>query len=55
MHRNWYGTSKEHLQQLLKLNKIPILDVDIEGMLEIRQKIPCEVLCLMPAGWGLLR
>lgn len=31
------------------------MDVDIEGMLEIRNKVPCEVLCLMPAGWSLLK
>lgn len=33
VHKNWYGTSQAHLEYLQSLNKIPILDVDIEGML----------------------
>lgn len=54
VHKNWYGTSRAHLDYIKNLDKIPILDVDIEGMLEIKEKINCEVLCLMPASWSLL-
>jgi guanylate kinase len=55
VYQNWYGTSTSHLNHLQALGKIPILDVDIEGMLEIRRKIDCEVLCLMPPSWELLQ
>lgn len=41
VHKNWYGTSQAHLEYLQSLHKIPILDVDIEGMLEIKEKINC--------------
>lgn len=53
--KNSYGTSKTHLEQILKNGKIPVLDIDIEGMMEIKQKINCEIICVMPAGWDLLK
>lgn len=53
--KNHYGTSRTHVEDILGRGKIPILDVDFEGMLEIRNKIPCEVLCVMPASWELLK
>ena len=39
--KNSYGTSQKHLQSLLSSGRIPILDIDIEGMMEIRKKIEC--------------
>jgi guanylate kinase len=36
---NKYGTSKTSLLDILNNNQIPILDVDVEGMIDIRNSI----------------
>lgn len=43
------------MEYLQSLHKIPVLDVDIEGMLEIKNKINCEVLCILPPTWSVLK
>ena len=32
VHTNMYGTSKETIEDIVKSNQIPILDVDVEGV-----------------------
>lgn len=60
---NYYGTSKQCYFDIIEKGKIPLLDVDIEGMKDIRAKIReenmnnaalPEVLCLMPPSWAVL-
>lgn len=36
VHNNLYGTSKETVETILRANKIPILDVDVEGVKQIK-------------------
>ena len=60
---NYYGTSKQCYFDIIERGKIPLLDIDIEGMKDIRTKIKeeemkgveaPEVLCLMPPSWAVL-
>jgi len=50
---------------ILAKNKIPLLDIDIEGMIEIKNNlakerqrgnnlIDPEVLCILPPSWSIL-
>ncbi len=32
---NMYGTSRKSVEEIADLQKIPVLDVDVEGMLDI--------------------
>jgi guanylate kinase len=62
---NYYGTSRSCYFEIIKRGRIPLLDVDIEGMKDIRMRlreekqkeeiveVP-EVLCLMPPSWKIL-
>ena len=36
VHNNLYGTSKETVHSILRANKLPILDVDVEGVKQIK-------------------
>ena len=36
---NWYGTSNDHYLSILRREKIPLLDVDLKGMIDIKEKI----------------
>jgi len=62
VYNNFYGTSKQSYLDILKRNKIPLLDVDVEGMLDIRRNIyklqefnqaieVPDVICIMPPSW----
>jgi guanylate kinase len=61
---NWYGTSKQSYLGILERGKIPLLDVDIEGMLDIKNSLKrgegslkdaeTEVLCILPPSWKVL-
>lgn len=39
---NYYGTSKRCYLDIIERGKIPILDIDIEGMKDIRRNIKEE-------------
>jgi guanylate kinase len=58
---NWYGTSKQSYHDILKAGSIPLMDVDLEGMKDIRKTVrmeglgEAEVLCLLPPSWEVLK
>lgn len=54
-----YGTSLKSYSKLLEGGYIPIMDVDVEGMLDIRSKLiqlghHPEVLCILPPSLAIL-
>jgi len=63
--RNYYGTSATSYFDILSANRIPVLDIDVEGMLSITSKLRSiaearsnigtpEVVCVMPPSWSVL-
>ena len=60
--KNHYGTSKQSYMSIIEKNKVPLLDIDFEGMMDIRTYVQKrkqldsswglpEVLCIMPPSW----
>ena len=63
--KNHYGTSKQSYMSIIEKNKVPLLDIDFEGMMDIRTYVQKrkqldsswglpEVLCIMPPSWQVL-
>ncbi len=52
----YYGTSRAEIQRILHSGKIPILDVDVQGALQIKSSgIPCRLVFIMPPSLEVLR
>jgi len=49
--RNWYGTSKEHVAQLISAGKNVLLEIDWQGAQQIRKSMPgcCSIFILPPS------
>jgi len=59
VHGNLYGTSRKSLQEVASQGKMPILDVDVQGLVRSvrRKQAPCALLacvvgCWSDAEWG---
>jgi guanylate kinase len=37
--QNYYGTSKINLIDILSRSKVPLLDIDVEGMLDVVRNV----------------
>ena len=56
VHGNLYGTSFQALEAQLAEGSDVILDIDVQGALQIRSKVPAAVLVfIMPPSWEVLR
>lgn len=56
VHGNYYGTSKEFVEKNIQAGKDIILDVDVKGALQIKEKFKEAVLIfLLPPSMGELR
>ena len=42
----YYGTLKCELQRIWKLNKIPVLDIDVKGAIHVQQEYPINTLSI---------
>ena len=42
----YYGTLKSELERIWKLNKIPILDIDVKGAIHVQQEYPINTLSI---------
>ena len=42
----YYGTLKAELERIWKLNKIPILDIDVKGAIHVQQEYPINTLSI---------
>lgn len=42
----YYGTLKSELQRIWKLNKIPVLDIDVKGAIHVQQEYPINTLSI---------
>lgn len=58
---NYYGTSRKSFQDIRSSGRLPLLDVDLQGMKEIHYQLsqaekssPPLVLCLLPPSWQVL-
>ena len=47
VHGNFYGTSVAAVQAVADAGKIPILDIDVQGARNVRQKMPDGVFCFV--------
>lgn len=61
MFSNYYGTSRESFEEIRESGKLPLLDIDLEGMKDIHHQLsqgglalPPLVLCLLPPSWRVL-
>ena len=36
VHTNMYGTSKDTVDEIIRVSKVPVLDVDVEGVKSIK-------------------
>lgn len=53
---NYYGTSFQELERIQSLGKIPILDIDVQGALQIKQKLKNAIFVfIMPPSLEALR
>ena len=56
VHGNLYGTSFQALEAQLAEGSDVILDLDVQGAIQIRSKVPAAVLVfIMPPSWEVLR
>ena len=56
VHGNLYGTSFQALEAQVAGGSDVILDIDVQGALQIRSKVPAAVLVfIMPPSWEVLR
>jgi guanylate kinase len=42
----YYGTLKSELERIWKMNKIPVLDIDVKGAIHVQQQFPKSCLSL---------
>jgi guanylate kinase len=42
----YYGTLKSELQRIWKLDKIPVLDIDVKGAIHVQQEYPINTLSI---------
>lgn len=42
----YYGTLKSELERIWKLNKIPVLDIDVKGAIHVQQEYPINTLSI---------
>lgn len=56
VHDNYYGTSREKIDQILSSQKDVLLDVDTQGAKSIRSKVPnCILIFIMPPSFDELK
>jgi guanylate kinase len=49
--RHWYGTPREPVERLLAEGRLVILDIDVQGALQVRQSMPEALLIfVLPPG-----
>lgn len=57
---NYYGTSRKSFESIRDSGKLPLLDIDLQGMKDIHHQLsqvecqPPLVLCLLPPSWAVL-
>lgn len=52
----YYGTSRAEIDRIIAQGKIPILDIDVQGALQIKSSgIPCRLIFIMPPSLEVLR
>lgn len=42
----YYGTLKSELERIWKLNKVPVLDIDVKGAIHVQQEYPINTLSI---------
>lgn len=49
VHGNWYGTSKQDLQHLMKQDRVIIVEVDVQGAQALKKsQLPIKTIFLLP-------
>ncbi len=55
VHGHFYGTSKEHVMALLSSGTDVVLDIDVQGAAQVREKFPAAVtIFVLPPSWNVL-
>ena len=55
VHGHFYGTSREHVMELLSRGTDVILDIDVQGAAQVREKFPGAVtIFVLPPSWKVL-
>jgi len=56
VHTNMYGTSKSYIQKIQQENKIPVLDIDVQGALKFQKVFPdSNYIFILPPSIAALR
>ncbi len=57
VHDHRYGTRRKHLQQMMDQQKIPLLDLDVQGGVRVSELFPDDVVSvfIFPPSWDVLR
>ena len=56
VHNNMYGTTKSQLRSIQEAEKIPLLDIDVQGALTFQQVFPdSNFVAVLPTGVKMLR
>jgi guanylate kinase len=55
--RSWYGTLRDQVEHALRLGKLIVLDIDVQGARDVKRRLPeaCTVFVLPPDEETLLR
>lgn len=53
VHGNYYGTSKDAIRRVQEMNKISILDIDVQGVMSVKESFsssntPCKYIFITP-------
>lgn len=53
----YYGTEKSEITRIHKKEKIPILDLDVQGALQLKEKYPQAIISvfILPPSWAVLK
>lgn len=49
VHNNWYGTRRSFIEKQLQLGKNILLDIDVQGAINIKQQMPKAILIFIMA------
>jgi guanylate kinase len=56
VHGNWYGTSRKQTENLTNAGKDVILEIDVQGAVQVMEKLPDAVsIFIMPPSYEVLR
>lgn len=55
--QNYYGTEKREIEKIQKQGNFPILDIDVQGALQLKEKFPKQVITIfiLPPSLQVLR